>query len=222
MRSAALFDVDRTLVTVNTARLYVQWRFSEARQGQHKVSWLDYVRVSRVLMQYALGTLEPEGAARHAFQTVRGYSEAKMREECLQWYVRAVRPYISRHGRHEVARKRSEGHVCAILSASTPYLTEPLAEELGIDHVLCTRLEVNEGLFTGGWQAPLCYGAGKVAHAQKWAHDHGVDLSASTFYTDSISDLPMLEAVGTPRVVNPDPRLRLLAARRRYPVETWK
>lgn len=222
MSSAALFDVDRTLVTVNTARLYVQWRFNEARQGQHKVSWLDYVRVSRVLMQYAMGTLEPEGAARHAFQTVRGYSEAKMREECLHWYVREVRPYISRHGRHEVARKRSEGHVCAILSASTPYLTEPLAEELGIDHVLCTRLEVSEGLFTGGWQAPLCYGAGKVAHARKWAHDHGVDLSTSTFYTDSISDLPMLEAVGTPRVVNPDPRLRLLAARRRYPVETWK
>jgi HAD superfamily hydrolase (TIGR01490 family) len=222
VRSAALFDVDRTLVTVNTARLYVQWRFNEARQDQRKVSWLDYVRVSRVLMQYALGTLEPEGAARHAFETVRGYSEAKMREECLAWYVRAVRPYISRHGRHEVARKRSEGHVCAILSASTPYLTEPLAEELGIDHVLCTRLEVNEGVFTGGWQAPLCYGAGKVAHARKWAADHGVDLSSSTFYTDSISDLPMLEVVGTPRVVNPDPRLRLLAARRRYPVESWK
>jgi phosphoserine phosphatase len=47
-------------------------------------------------------------------------------------------------------------------------------------------------------------------------------LARSTFYTDSISDLPMLEAVGAPRVVNPDPRLRLLAARRRYPVESWK
>jgi phosphoserine phosphatase len=57
VRSAALFDVDRTLVTVNTARLYVQWRLAEARLGQHKVSWLDYVRVSKVLVQYALGTL---------------------------------------------------------------------------------------------------------------------------------------------------------------------
>ena len=222
MRSAALFDVDRTLVTVNTARLYVQWRMGEARLSQTKVSWLDYVRVSHVLVKYALGTLEPEGAARHAFRTVRGYSEAKMRAECLAWYVRAVRPHISLHGRREVAKKRSEGHVCAILSASTPYLTEPLAEELGIDHVLCTRLEVDDGVFTGDWEAPLCYGTGKVERARKWALDQGVDLARSTFYTDSISDLPMLEAVGTPRVVNPDPRLRLLAARRRYPVESWK
>lgn len=217
MRPAALFDVDRTLVTVNTARLYVQWRM-----GERKVSWLDYVRVSHVLMQYTIGTLEPEGAARHAFRTVRGYSEERMREECLGWYTRVVRPHISGHGRREVAQKRSEGHVCAILSASTPYLTEPLAAELGIDHVLCTRLEVSDGLFTGGWQAPLCYGAGKVEHARRWAEQHGVDLKRSTFYTDSISDLPMLEMVGSPRVVNPDPRLRLVAARRRYPVEIWK
>lgn len=217
MRSAALFDVDRTLVTVNTARLYVQWRME-----QREVSWLDYVRVSHVLVKYTFGMLEPEGAAKHAFETVRGYSEAKMREECLSWYARTVRPHISRHGRHEVAKKRDEGHLCAILSASTPYLTEPLAEELGIDHVLCTRLTVDDGNFTGGWEAPLCYGRGKVERARQWAAAHGVDLRRSTFYTDSISDLPMLEAVGSPRVVNPDPRLRLVAARRRYPVEIWK
>ncbi|MDB4977476.1 MAG: Phosphoserine phosphatase [Myxococcaceae bacterium] len=217
MRSAALFDVDRTLVTVNTARLYVRWQMQK-----RDASWLDYVRVTGALMQYVSGTLQPERAARHAFETVRGTSEAKMREECLGWYARVVRPCISRHGREEVRRRRSEGHTCAILSASTPYLTEPLAEELGIDHVLCTRLEVNDGVFTGGWEAPLCYGEGKVARASRWALQHDIDLARSSFYTDSISDLPMLEAVGSPRVVNPDPRLWLVAARRRYPVASWK
>jgi HAD superfamily hydrolase (TIGR01490 family) len=217
VRSAALFDVDRTLVTVNTARLYVRWQMQK-----RKASLYDYARVSRALLQYAFGTLEPEHAARHAFETVRGESEAALRAECLGWYGRVVRPHISGHGRREVARRRDEGHLCAILSASTPYLTEPLAEELGIDHVLCTRLEVSDGMFTGGWEAPLCYGVGKVERARHWAATHGIDLSSSSFYTDSISDLPMLEAVGMPRVVNPDPRLRLVAARRGYPVETWK
>ena len=217
MRSAALFDVDRTLVTVNTARLYVRWQMQ--RRG---ASLLDYLRVTGALFQYALGTLDPEHAASHAFAVVRGTSEAELREECLGWYARVVRPHISGQARREVERRRSEGHTCAILSASTPYLTEPLAEELGIDHVLCTRLEVSDGMFTGGWQAPLCYGVGKVAHAKQWASVHGIDLAQSSFYTDSISDLPMLEAVGMPRVVNPDPRLRLVAARRRYPVERWK
>jgi len=213
---AALFDVDRTLVTVNTAKLYVRWRL-----GRGEASLLDFARASRALLAYACGTLDVDKAARVAFQAVRGQDEARMREECLAWYQRVVRPHISQQGRLEVERARRDGAVCALLSASTPYLTEPLAEDLGIDHVLCTRLEVANGRFTGSWEPPLCYGVGKVQRARAWAEALGIDLASSTFYTDSISDLPMLEAVGSPRVVNPDPRLRLLAMRRRYPVESW-
>lgn len=216
MRQAALFDIDRTLVTVNTARLYVRWRM---RRREATVG--DYLQMSRVLWRYALGTLEPEREADTAFRTVRGYSEARMREECLEWYRRVVRPYISGHGRREVERCQREGQLCAILSASTPYLSEPLAEELGIDHVICTQLEVADGMFTGAFTRPLCYGPGKVQRARAWAAAHSVDLSRSSFYTDSISDLPMLETVGRPRVINPDVRLRLVAALRRYPVESW-
>jgi HAD superfamily hydrolase (TIGR01490 family) len=216
-RSAALFDVDRTLVNVNTARLYVRWQLAKRGAGLR-----EYLALGGVMLQYTFGTLNAERAAASAFEQVRGTSEAALRAECLDWYSRVVRPHISRRGRREVQRRRDEGTLCAILSASTPYLTEPLAEELGIDHVLCTRLTVNEGVFTGSYEAPLCYGAGKVAHARAWAVQHGIDLAHSTFYTDSISDLPMLEVVGSPVVVNPDPLLRLTAARRRYPVETWK
>lgn len=216
MRQAALFDVDRTLVRVNTARLYVRWRMQ-----RREATLRDYLQVSRVLLQYALGTLEPEPAARAAFQTVRGVSEAQLREECRDWYARTVRPQIAEAGRREVERCRRDGMLCAILSASTPYLTEPLAEDLGIEHVICTRLEVADGTFTGGFEPPLCYGHGKVERARRWAREHGIDLAYSSFYTDSISDLPMLEAIGSPRVVNPDPRLRLVAVRRRYPVESW-
>ena len=178
--------------------------------------------MSHVLLQYASGTLRPELAARAAFARVRGHDEARMREECRGWYGRVVRRYISQHGRREVERCRRAGALVAILSASTPYLTEPLADELGIEHVICTRLEVADGCFTGAWEHPLCYGEGKVERAQQWAERHGVDLARSTFYSDSISDLPMLEAVGFPRVINPDLRLRAVAAWRRYPVEHWK
>lgn len=216
-KSAALFDVDRTLVNVNTARLYARWQLAKGNAGLR-----EYLALAGVLLQYTFGLLDAERAAASAFERVRGTSEATLRAECLDWYARVVRPHISRRGRREVQRRRAEGRELAILSASTPYLTEPLAEELGIDHVLCTRLTVADGLFTGSYHAPLCYGPGKVAHARAWAARHGIDLSRSTFYTDSISDLPMLEEVGSPVVVNPDPLLRLTAARRRYPVESWK
>jgi len=145
-----------------------------------------------------------------------------MRDECMTWYRKVVQPHISERGRREVARFQEAGHTCAILSASMPYITEPLAAELGIPHVICTRLEVVSGKFTGAWEEPLCYGEGKLRRALDFAREHSVDLAQSTFFTDSISDLPVLEAVGAPRVVNPDPRLFLVALRRGYPMETWR
>jgi HAD superfamily hydrolase (TIGR01490 family) len=214
---AALFDVDKTLVTVNTARLYLRWRMERREAGLR-----DYVALSRTLLKYTFGTLDAEAAAAVGFRTIIGYPEARMREECHEWYRKVVRRYISKHGIREVERCLAAGLTCAILSASTPYVTEPLAEELGIEHVICTRLEVQDGAFTGGWEPPLCFGPGKVTRARAWAERHGIDLGRSSFYTDSISDLPMLEQVGSPRIVNPDPRLLMVALRRGYPVENWK
>lgn len=213
---AALFDVDKTLVTANTARLYVLWRMGRREAGLSEF-WL----MVRVLSRYAFGALNAEDAAREGFRTIVGYSEERMREECLGWYANVVRPLISAHGRREVERCKQEGSVCAILTSATPYVAEPLARELGIEHVICTRLEVSGGAFTGDWEKPLCYGSGKVVRATAWAAQHGLDLSQSSFYTDSITDLPMLEAVGEPRVINPDVRLRRLARQRNYPVELW-
>ena len=213
---AALFDVDKTLVTANTARLYVLWRMSRREAGMSEL-WL----MIRVLTRYAAGALNAEDAAREGFRTIVGYSEARMREECLGWYKSTVRPRISAHGRREVERLQQSGTICALLTSATPYVAEPLARELGIQHVICTRPEVNAGVFTGSWERPLCYGRGKVERAGAWAAQHGIDLRAASFYTDSITDLPMLEAVGDPRVINPDLRLRLLAKKRNYPVEMW-
>ena len=99
--------------------------------------------------------------------------------------------------------------------------TGPLAASLGIEHVLCTTLGVDSaGLFTG--DASLCYGETKLARATAWASEHGIDLARSSFYTDSVSDLPVLNAVGEPRVVNPDPRLRLRAALQGWPIDIWR
>jgi putative phosphoserine phosphatase/1-acylglycerol-3-phosphate O-acyltransferase len=102
----------------------------------------------------------------------------------------------------------------AILSSTTNYLADPLAADLGIEHLLVSRMVVRDGVLTGEVQRPLCYGAGKIHWARLFAAEHGVDLAESYFYTDSVTDVPMLELVGHPQVVNPDPLLRRLARRR--------
>jgi phosphoserine phosphatase len=93
-------------------------------------------------------------------------------------------------------------------------LTDWVCEDLDIEHSIATRVEVVDGKFTGRGIKPFCYGRGKLYWAEKFAEEHGIDLAASWFYTDSIVDLPMLEAVGHPVAVNPDPRLRAEAKRR--------
>jgi phosphoserine phosphatase len=90
-----------------------------------------------------------------------------------------------------------------------------VAEDLGLDDVLCNRFEVDEtGAHTGRPVGTLCFGAGKLDYAEVYAGDRGVSLADCWFYTDSFSDLPVLERVGHPVVVNPDPRLRREAERR--------
>jgi HAD superfamily hydrolase (TIGR01490 family) len=216
LRSAALFDMDKTLVPVNTGSLYVKWRFRR-REARKR----DMLRWAGWMAQYAAGVLDPVSISEKGLRALAGVDEAQFRRECLGWYRAEVAPLITQAARREVEQRRDQGHVLAVLSASTEYVTRPLAESLGIEHVLCTELEVGaDGNFTG--EAELCYGATKLARAERWAAEHGVDLSRSSFYTDSVSDVPVLLAVGEPRVINPDPRLRWKAARHGWPVHTWR
>lgn len=213
---AALFDMDKTLVRANTGVLYARWR---VRKNQMRTREL--ARVFSWSLQYTLGIVDAESVSRFAARTLTGVEEAGFAEDCRGWFKDDVLPLVAARARAEVEARRREGLVLAILSGSSPYAAEPLAEELGIPHVLCTRLEIREGHFTGDVVSPLAFGRGKVALAEAWARTHGVDLDGSVFYTDSISDLPMLERVGEARVVNPDPRLRWTARRRGWPVERW-
>ncbi len=117
-----------------------------------------------------------------------------------------------------LAEHQAAGDLVAILSSTTAYLAEPLSRDLRVEHLLVTRLETEAGRFTGRVIAPICYGEGKVIHARNFASEHGVDLDESWFYTDSITDLPVLELVGKPRVVAPDRLLRRESQRRGWPV----
>ena len=87
---------------------------------------------------------------------------------------------------------------------------------------MCTRFEVHaDGNFAGRHVAPACYGRGKVHWAERFAAEHGVDLDGSWFYTDSYSDLPMLERVGVRKVINPDTRLLRHARRAGWDIQNW-
>jgi HAD superfamily hydrolase (TIGR01490 family) len=145
-----------------------------------------------------------------------------MRVQCDRWFAADVVPHITERGLQRVAEHEARGHVLAIVSASTQYVVRPMAAYLGFPgQYVCTHLVSENGRLTGEVMPPVCYGRGKVIWAERFATEHDVDLAASYFYTDSISDLPLLERVGRPVVVNPDLRLSRLARKRGWPQERF-
>ena len=124
--------------------------------------------------------------------------------------------------REAIEQHRREGRKLVMLTSSSNYLAELVAGELRFDAVLCNRLEVDAGgTHTGRVIGGVCFGPGKLPHARAEAERLGVPLRDSTFYTDSYSDLPVMEAVSEPVAVNPDPRLRRYAHKRGWRIVDW-
>ena len=121
-----------------------------------------------------------------------------------------------------VAAHQAMGHTVAIVSSATRYQAEPLARDMRIEHVLCSELEVENGVFTGRVHHPTCYGEGKAVAARRLARAHKISMKKSYFYTDSHEDLPLLEAVGRPHALNPNRQLAQIARERRWPVHRFR
>jgi HAD superfamily hydrolase (TIGR01490 family) len=213
----AFFDMDNTLLSAASGRLYLtwlrqtgqmplhRWAFVSGQVGLYIMGVTDFPRLISRLMVYAGGTDDAEAWR---------MSDA--------WFETMLRHYISDGGRKKVQWHKEQGHHVAIVSASTPYAVKPVAADLDLGEAfIATELEVHEGLLTGRVVEPACYGPGKVTRTLTYAAKHGIDLRKSYFYSDSASDMPLLEAVGHPVAVNPHRKLRRIALERGWPIVTF-
>jgi HAD superfamily hydrolase (TIGR01490 family) len=216
VKSAAFFDMDRTLLRCNSGSLYIRWL-----RERGEISLYETARSMAWIAQYKLSLLDMEAVVAKVTASMRGQSEEELAEKCREFFDAWVQSQVAPKAVEAIAHHRERGDVVAILSTSTPYVVEPLARHLGIAHAICTRINVSDGRFDGTHVRPACYGPGKVHWAEAFARDHGVDLERSFFYADSYSDRPMLERVGMARVINPDLRLRRYAKRVGWHVDEW-
>ena len=216
-RVGAFFDVDRTIVSCNTGRLFLR-----DLRSRGEISFFRALRALIWMAKYHLSLIDLQWVATRLAGEMAGKLEREFAETCRRWVEKDVLPLVVPGARDKIERHRAEGHVLAILSTSPNYVTEPLAETLGIDEVMSTRFEVDGGHFTGRLLGPACVGKGKVHWAEDLVARKQLDLAQSWFYTDSYTDMPMLERVGHRVVVNPDPRLKRVAKRRGWPVQDWR
>jgi HAD superfamily hydrolase (TIGR01490 family) len=209
--------MDRTLLHKETASLYVRFQVESG-----EATWVDMLRTMAWVGQYTLGVLDFERVAERVVAEIRGMPETVLAARCDDWFSQYVEKHIADGGRDAVRRHRDAGDLCAIVTGASPYASWPLARRLGIEHVVSTVFEVDaERRFTGRPERPLCIGAGKVERAERLAQRQGFRLEDAVFYSDSVSDLPLLERVAEPVAVNPDPRLRRIAERRGWRIERW-
>ena len=153
--------------------------------------------------------------------SLRGVSDSLLAETSEQVYTNELSGNIYPESRALVDAHFAKGHTVVIVSSATRYQVQHIAAELGIEHVLCNHLEVENGALTGKLLAPVCYGKGKLEAARSFAKDNGINLGKSYFYTDGGEDIPLLEAVGLPRPVNPDAKLQSKARREGWPVQNF-
>jgi HAD superfamily hydrolase (TIGR01490 family) len=208
-RGAAFFDLDKTLMAGSSGMQFARVA------GQHGiVSRRQLAGWGFEHLRYRLrGTTDERTGEvlRAARELIRGV-EAKTVDRMEPEVMAAILPRVFPEMLAEVHAHQDAGRPAFIVSAAGNGVVESLARVLGMEGGIGTRYEVDpEGNFTGRFEGPFVYGPGKVEAMQAFADAHEIDLDASYAYSDSLSDLPMLRAVGNPVAVNPDPPLAELA-----------
>jgi HAD superfamily hydrolase (TIGR01490 family) len=208
-RAAAFFDLDKTLMAGSSgmqfARIAARRKIVSRRQ---LASWgIEHLRY-RLRGTTDERTAEVLRIARELITGVSATTVDRMGPEVMA----AILPRVFPQMLDEVYAHQDAGRATFIVSAAGNGVVESLAQVLGMEGGIGTRYEVDdEGNFTGRFDGPFVYGPGKVEAMEAFAAEHDIDLGESYAYSDSLSDLPMLRAVGHPVVVNPDPPLAEIA-----------
>ena len=211
---AAFFDLDRTLLAGASGEVFASTMREAGLGGRSIPGEAVLFRLFNTVGE----TLPSMALARQAVLLAKGKSRRAVQEAAVTAAERLVQLV------HPLAAPLFDEHRAAgrklVMATTTPYdMVKPLADLLGLDDVVATRYGISDdGTYDGTLSGPFVWSAGKLAAVRRWADEHGVDLAESYAYSDSVYDTPLLAAVGFPFVVNPDPRLAVMAAARRWPV----
>jgi HAD superfamily hydrolase (TIGR01490 family) len=209
----ALFDLDNTLLTGDSDFEWGQFLVDrgvverEAYEAQNRAYYDQYVTGTLDIHEYLGFALRP--LADHSPEDLAAWHREFMRAR--------IRPMITPAARALVGRHLQAGELCAIITATNSFVTAPIAREFGIEHLIATEPERRDGRFTGRVAGTPCFRAGKLERLDEWLAGLGrrlADFEASTCYSDSHNDLPLLERVTRPVAVDPDEELAREAQRR--------
>jgi HAD superfamily hydrolase (TIGR01490 family) len=213
----ALFDLDHTLLAGDSDYEWAQFLIEQGvlDRGRYEARNDEFFR------QYRAGTLDILEFLDFQLAPLARHPRAALDAWHAAFMDAKVRPMIGERARRLVAAHRDAGALCAIVTATNSFVTAPIAREFGVAHLIATEPEARDGRFTGKVAGTPCFRDGKVVRLEAWLAGIGRPLAsfaASAFYSDSHNDLPLLERVSRPVAVDPDERLRRVAAERAWEI----
>jgi HAD superfamily hydrolase (TIGR01490 family) len=213
----ALFDLDRTLLTIDADEAWVEFLIEEGAldRGEFEPAMRD------VSARYGRGEIGGHEFCGFYLSTLAAHESARLEAWRKQYLADRIFPAISSEARALVAKHRNAGHLVVLTTAASRFLTAPIAADLSIDNLIATEAEMKDGRYTGKVEGVPNMREGKIARLDAWLASRGTTLARfreSWFYSDSRNDVPLLSRVTNPVAVNPDPTLAALALAKGWPV----
>lgn len=210
--SLAIFDLDNTLLSIDSDHAWGEFLLE-----QGAVDPVAYREANeRFMADYNAGTLDMAAFLEMALKPLADNSPEQLSAWHQQFMVSKIEPNILPKAEELLARHRTKGDTLLIITATNRFITAPIAERLGVDHLIAVNPEVKDGRYTGRVSGVPSFREGKVTRLEKWLEDQDLTMEGAWFYSDSHNDLPLLEIVEHPVAVDPDDTLREIANQRQW------
>lgn len=209
-----LFDLDNTLITNDSDFLWGQFLVDN-----HIVDPAEYEqRNLQFFKDYEQGCLDIDSYLKFSLKPLSQHNTQQLFNWRSRFIEQVIQPIIAPGTQELLHRHREQGDTLMIISATNLFITQPIADLLDIPHILATQPEFINGAYTGNYIGIPTYQQGKVDALQQWLKEYNMDLTHSTFYSDSHNDLPLLNLVEHPVAVNPDDELQQIARNQNWPI----
>ena len=217
--SLAIFDLDNTLIGGDSDYLWGEFLCDEGiisdRQSFEKKN--DYF-----YQQYELGSLDIYAWAEFSFEILTHYSINELEAFHVKFMAQKIEPIFLKKAQDCINNHKGNGDTVLVITASNTFVTAPIVKRYGINHLLATEPEIVSGRYTGKVKGIPCFKSGKIENLMPWLERNGESLKDSTFYSDSHNDLPLLEMVDNPVVVNADKILAKIAQTKGWDILNWR
>lgn len=208
--SLAIFDLDNTLLAIDSDHAWGEFLLEQGAVDAEAYRAAN----DRFMADYEAGTLDIMAFLAVALEPLAANSPEQLAAWHRQFMTEIIEPHILPRGEALLADHRERGDTLMIITATNRFITGPIAERLGVEHLIAVEPEMRDGRYTGKVSGVPSYREGKVTRLDTWLTEHRQSLAGAWFYSDSHNDLPLLERVDNPVAVDPDPTLHAEAERR--------